>query len=93
MSDQEQTGRRGFIKTVAAGVGLQTVVAETVRAIAERAQCRYRALGETTVFLRGVDLHGNDGRVLAQEGDATCASSPSSPMGFSIGRMPRPPLA
>ncbi len=29
MSDREQTGRRGFMKTVAAGVGLQTVAAET----------------------------------------------------------------
>ena len=29
MSDQEQTGRRGFIKTVAAGVGAQTSAAKT----------------------------------------------------------------
>ena len=32
MSDHQQSGRRGFIKTVAAGVGLQSAVGQTPQA-------------------------------------------------------------
>jgi non-lysosomal glucosylceramidase len=66
VSDQKQRGRRGFIKTVAAGVGLQTVAAETVNQAANSsptANKRAQSAPERIGYPRSYS-----GRALAQIG-------------------------